>query len=718
MSCTNTGLKYLFEASRFLLPGTLSYQTVEGDLLRGIKVRNLSYLGDAFEVQINEGFVLISPSSLYSGSLLIHRLEVSHLSITEKASPVSTPQTHSRETRIPSIQVTFFDINTLEYQSHDNQTHIQKAEGTLAVSNQHFLISFSQAIGQYNNIPILGGVFLEASLSKGLTIENSWLKWGKESYTLSHSPNKPSTIYLTAHHNHKQYLIETTYLSDGSWSIHSQFSLFSNHHPIHQVQLNLQNEPFSKTLNLNFLATDKEKSNNQIKGHLSFSPETDNQPLTDWYISGVIDAVSTDLQPWLRLFPDLVVKKSQVNGKIQISGKLGAPFITTELKGEDLEFSLPQYQSSYRIQNLKTHGNALGNFYLVAEGEVLSGSGNFKITGSANPFRKGMPHKINLTGHNMAIMKTRHAELIASPDIQIFFEDINTLNVTGHVDIPKATIHLKPEHFGPCCSDDVVYLDTPKAKTNKLKIKPNLSLYLHPESYFMGYGFETNLSGQLSIQQNEAGRNEAAGSIHLHQGKYRFPGKTFTITQGQLYYPPGTSLGDPLLKANLVLPNRSEYQQRLSTEDTQPEGLTIQGRLLAPKISFIGQTNASAIGMADNALGQSLQTMAHAALFYNSRSGSILEGLDKKLNLSEIGIQKEESPQTINSDSDSNMFFVVGKKLSSRVYMQYKKSIDSKDNQIRLKYALGKHWDIGIEAGMGDNGTSSGADISFKLEKD
>ena len=56
---------------------------------------------------------------------------------------------------------------------------------------------------------------------------------------------------------------------------------------------------------------------------------------------------------------------------------------------------------------------------------------------------------------------------------------------------------------------------------------------------------------------------------------------------------------------------------------------------------------------------------------------------------------------------------VTGKKLTDKVYVQYSQSLMDNNTAMRLKYALGKFWSVGVESGTNGNGV----DLGFAVHK-
>ena len=145
--------------------------------------------------------------------------------------------------------------------------------------------------------------------------------------------------------------------------------------------------------------------------------------------------------------------------------------------------------------------------------------------------------------------------------------------------------------------------------------------------------------------------------------------------------------------------------------------LYVHGNLENPKIEFNTHRGSTTQQSFANTGMQTSETLSQAV---NATGSPLTNKIQNKLNLQELGLESLEPQNAINDETPlANTVLVVGKRLSSRIYLQYIRGLlESSENDplnlVRLKYALGKHWALSLETGN----LGQGADLSFSVSRD
>ena len=86
----------------------------------------------------------------------------------------------------------------------------------------------------------------------------------------------------------------------------------------------------------------------------------------------------------------------------------------------------------------------------------------------------------------------------------------------------------------------------------------------------------------------------------------------------------------------------------------------------------------------------------------------------KALGLEELNLESRDVQKSIGTEDASTTVLVFGKRLSSRLYMQYIQGVMGDSSDVRLEYKLSPRFAISVDTGTVD----SGMNILWSLEKD
>jgi len=175
------------------------------------------------------------------------------------------------------------------------------------------------------------------------------------------------------------------------------------------------------------------------------------------------------------------------------------------------------------------------------------------------------------------------------------------------------------------------------------------------------------------------------------------------ISRGTLSYD-NTPLAEPLLEITA---------ERTIKDDNVVVGVNVRGTLDQPYITL-----TSTPAMSNNEVlsyllsGRSLDTLqsgeaANVNLAADnlaiSGGGLLLGNLGSRLGLDEIRMER-------TGDDDTSV--VLGKALSTRLFVSYGISIAEAINTIKLRYTLNERWAVKAEAGL-----EQSADVEYKIER-
>ena len=123
-----------------------------------------------------------------------------------------------------------------------------------------------------------------------------------------------------------------------------------------------------------------------------------------------------------------------------------------------------------------------------------------------------------------------------------------------------------------------------------------------------------------------------------------------------------------------------------------------------------------------NASPASLSVLIDAANAMVDSSGGLKQevGLTDRikhgLGIEELGVRNETVLDAIGNPVDTQSSFVVGERLSPKIYVEYSRGMLMSNNVFRVNYKINKHWSLQTSTGTGDSGT--GADILYTISTD
>jgi len=310
--------------------------------------------------------------------------------------------------------------------------------------------------------------------------------------------------------------------------------------------------------------------------------------------------------------------------------------------------------------------------------------------------------------------------LFGSYGKETFFESAFKANYTygkktismfdSEFNIIDAHLHLnKIDDSNIEISDDIVFVKRKGEKQasndkSTAKFVANYKIDINKKPiHLAGYGFDATLKGKLDIHTEDKSLTHASGLLTIHNGSYKALGKIFDINRGSILYLPGTALNSPFISVQLT-------QRRISQSD---KGLSIwlYGPIDKLKANF--SHNEHFTFQEDTLNANSNTILAQMA---NVSGKDIASQIQNMLHLDELSF--ESSNTEIDSSIDS-MVLAVGKQLSKKLYIKYKKSLnnlenDANINAVSLNYKLNDRLSVNLETGSNNHEVS----LQFTHDRD
>jgi hypothetical protein len=727
---THFGLLVTTFLLKFILPGVYHFHQIEGNWLEPIKITDFEYRDPTFEFSAKEIKLDIDLFQLLSKTLKVYDLQI-HEGILK--GPGFTLPVFGAGT----FTLTTHEIESLHFSGAFANLHFDLHQSLEENRPIHWKISLEKSKYQL----LLNGIFsydpkalewsgniTEANISSPLSgprvLKNPIQYYFNKEEGFVLSANIPS---LSLQHSHFQGQVSidlslqkkpTTPLeANGTLSLSPGVIRFLN------PENKLKNIPYlggkaDIILNnnlLNALIIFKEKIDNQLEANVKISLPAKFSKIFDQPIEGILTGNFKNLDALYTILPQLSRLKAglKVDGKFQ--GTVQTP--TLSLNAETSKASFYILKQAVFVDNLNIQFNGVLPGTLDILGTGRSGTGSFQLNGSYTTAEKPLL-LLNINGQNMNIYNTNTIQLDVSPHITLALSK-NLLHLDGTVSITKGNINIQSDKSQIIISDDVVIIDPTATHlpTRTFHIIPNLYLITENRLHFKGYGLDGIVSGKLAINKRSDGLLSGNGRLTIKEGKYRLQGATRYIHRGYLLFPAGTLLNDPILDIRVL------QKSAFSSESQADFGIYIQGTLQKPILSPFSNANLqnteilSKLGFGNTqspTTEAERQLISQSAFLLAGTTNPFVEHLQENLGLEEFNLESREAHRTYATQGANDTVLVIGKPLSTKLYLQYVQSVLDPISTIRLKYTLTPHVTTSIETGT----EGLGGDLIFSWEKD
>lgn len=390
---------------------------------------------------------------------------------------------------------------------------------------------------------------------------------------------------------------------------------------------------------------------------------------------------------------DLTPEISNIRGPINIDINARGPLLSPNIDGQiALAESVGIARTNTEVKNITVALKPVGDDISV-DGRAMLGDGELSLSGQVSPSSNGF--NLTIRGQELLLMNTEDITAYASPDLSIQ-QNQQGLNIKGKVHIPKASIiiaSLPPSAIQP--SSDIVILNQPPIEQKDSgAIAMDVVLSLGDEVVFSALGLDSNIEGQLKLQQASRQALSARGQLDLVNGHYAFLGQKLTIDEGKLYF--NGPISDPRIyvKAVRKTPDATAGIQLEGTVDQLESTLYSTPELAEAEIlSYLltGKSLSSEGGGSEDELTQA----------------ALLMGLKQTTGALGLGNLAIDSSEGVASSTVS-----TGKQINDKLYVGYEYGIFSRTGAWLLEYTLTQQ--LQLESSFGD---SQSVDLIYEIKK-
>ena len=451
-------------------------------------------------------------------------------------------------------------------------------------------------------------------------------------------------------------------------------------------------------------------------------------------VDGSIDINANHLQNYTALIPNVNIKNGSLTSSLAIHGNIKAPNLSGETKLSDIQLFLPSI--GLLISDLDFNVVSQGNTTHF-DGSLYSNKSPLHFNGETKIINQSWSSRINLIGNNFQLMNSDEYKVSISPKLQVEINNKN-INVTGDVVIPHAKITpYRGKNVVTLPHNDIQYKQD--NDTNPWTLQGNVHASLGNDVNLKIIGIHGKATGQLKISKKPQASTLCNGHI-LIKGKYQAYGHKLIIAPQSMLLYNNNLITNPLLnlRATKVISNNNQlFQQDFSANDVTV-GIEVTGPLDRPtlglfsipanlsKADILSYLILGHLSTNPNPTNPSQQNANSTTNIFdtlklsetglaNSGSGGLSNTIQSKLGLSELGIETNSTRDVAGNQLSQQNYFVLGKYLSSKLYLRYSQGLVDSDDLIQLRYFITPRWIIQTQLDSLDN--SNGIDILYSIER-
>ncbi len=427
-----------------------------------------------------------------------------------------------------------------------------------------------------------------------------------------------------------------------------------------------------------------------------------NELSADRPVAGRLNLQARALEPFVDLLPLLGSLVGRADADLTLGGSLQDPRLGGRVTAHIDQFDLPT--SGTRLTRIRAEARSSDAQHWTLSGDARVGESTLSMEGQAELNREtGWPATIKLTGKRLAAIDLPDLRATLSPDVTIRLQQSGA-DIDGSVTIDEADLQPVSVTSAPKISPDVVLVRDGVDITGTVwPVRYRVRLVLGDKVHFEGFGVNTRLTGALALSGAEPGSPTASGEVRLASGRFQSHGRELNITEGRVIFS-----GGPISNPGLDV-----RAQRQVAEVTV--GAHVTGSAQQPRVELFSEpAMAEADILSYLILGVPMaetDETSRGELVGTATAISLLADTDavretrRLLGLEELRVEK--------STDTGTAALVVGRYLSSRLYLSYSLGIADAVSALRLNYRLSKNWSLQTESGA----ASTGTDLLYTIEK-
>lgn len=255
---------------------------------------------------------------------------------------------------------------------------------------------------------------------------------------------------------------------------------------------------------------------------------------TDGVLAGEIRVEISDVARLAQFSRRIGTIGGSANGRLSLSGTLGAPAVTGEVAftGGHIVLVDPHFELS--DLSIALTANSLDRLEIA--GAATGGAGPVRLSGQLeNPLTETRHLTLAFTSEGLDLT-IPEGEIRAKTDLSLEWHP-GAFDLSGQIDVPRARIELEAlPQASVRRSPDVVVVDREIAPPQVTRLAIDVRVALGKDVRFEGFGLDTRLTGRLRLRETRDGAVRLNGTLNLVDGTFTVFGQTLTIERGRLSY--------------------------------------------------------------------------------------------------------------------------------------------------------------------------------------
>ena len=363
----------------------------------------------------------------------------------------------------------------------------------------------------------------------------------------------------------------------------------------------------------------------------------------------------------------------------QLAGSISGERFSVGLQNQGLRFS----DGRFRL-DVHDHELLLNHLSIRGGDGYLSGTGRLTLEGESSAMQ------LSLTADKLEVLSRPDRHLILSGS-GVASSAGKRLLIVAKLKADSGLIEL-PKDGEATASDDVIVLGQPPETGKKdlpYALSFDLDLDLGEQFFVKGKGLDAQLGGALKFNSKDAARPSSRGNIHVIKGAYTAYGQRLVVERGILNFQ--GPLDNPGL--NIIAMRKNQSVEA---------GVSVTGTAQSPHVKLVSNPDVPdseklswlvlGYGLKDSS-GTDLKALNAAAgvLLAAGESITMQQKIAHAYGLEDVSLR--------GSGELEGTVLSLGKRLSSRAYLNYERGLTNASSLVKINYTLSKRFSVQAQAG-------------------
>lgn len=411
--------------------------------------------------------------------------------------------------------------------------------------------------------------------------------------------------------------------------------------------------------------------------------------------------INTPTLAWLGpLVSPTLVTEGNLRGDLAVSGSFARPQFSGTIAADQLRLLFTDTGVDLKQGTLRSEFR--GDQLVISQLAFQNGGGTLSITGPLSMVREQLALELAVKATRYTLIDRSDRKLVVSGDAVVGWRE-GSAKANGKFVVDSGLFDIGSSDT-PQLSDDVIIVGQSDKQGTKTAIALDLAISLGNGIRVQGRGLNAMLVGDISLLASANDALRAQGTLRVASGTFKAYGRELAIEQGLLRF--SGPLNNPAL--DILAMRRGQEVEA---------GVSVRGTVLAPRITLVSEpTVADAEKLSWLVLGRGLSGAGDSDIsaLQSAASSLLTQGAAAGLQ-SQIATAFGLDDFSIGT-SDSNLqerIVTLGKKISARLYVSYKQSLESAGSVLLLRYTLTPRLTVEAEAG-----TSSALSLLYNFAFD